>query len=625
MYLKKCQIENFRSIESLELTFENNFQILVGLNESGKSNILRAISFLHPEIEPTDDDIRDPGHDEEPIKSAYIRFVYGLEPYDTKRIIETSMSSLLSRDRNTPIIQIDDKSLNLSEFCQYKKEAIYRINLQEKTKSASHWRLAGSQFSILPNWKKVPENWEGLSQFENKEIKFINVANYPNMSSIGNLEDLSVSSLNSFVGTYIIDIVENNLSECIVWKYSDSNLLPGRIDIKTFKASPDTCEPLKNIFYLAGHSNISKALDEAESKTNGMRNLLRRLSESATKHLREVWPEYKKVSITLIQNGTVIEAGVEDEYNVYSMERRSDGFKRFITFLLLISASAKSEYLYDSVIIIDEPDIGLHPSGIQFLRDEIKKISKENIVIIATHSIFMIDKDRIDRHLIVTKSSEKTFLTSDYSSDMLDEEVIYRAMGFSFYEMLQDQNIIFEGWTDKHAFNIWLKSTKMNREAKKKWNSIGFIHAFGAKDVNRVASHLENFNRTYFVLTDSDAPAVEQKKRFSGKGQWVTYKDLGFSDKMTIEDFIDKDYIFKSITTILKREQLTTNVPFSRNDFKSTYNEFFQEIISRIGLDKTETKRIDRIIKNEIFANLKSAKLDLGNLVSVIDIEKLMQ
>jgi predicted ATP-dependent endonuclease of OLD family len=67
MFLKRCEIKNFRSIKDLTVNFDNNFQILVGLNESGKSNILRALSFLEPTVIPNADDIRDPRHDEEPI------------------------------------------------------------------------------------------------------------------------------------------------------------------------------------------------------------------------------------------------------------------------------------------------------------------------------------------------------------------------------------------------------------------------------------------------------------------------------------------------------------------------------------------------------------------------------
>ena len=211
----------------------------------------------------------------------------------------------------------------------------------------------------------------------------------------------------------------------------------------------------------------------------------------------------KKYFLELTQNGTFIEAGILDEFNVYSLDRRSDGFKRFVTFLLMISAKVKAEYLNDTLIIIDEPDIGLHPSGVQYLREELRKISKNNIVFVASHSIFMIDKDRIDTHLIIKKDKEETTLTSSYSSDMLDEEVIFKAMGYSLFEMLKKKNIIFEGWSDKRSFQIWLESKQANAATKAIWKDKGLVHAFGAKDVQRVANHLENFDREYLVLSDN--------------------------------------------------------------------------------------------------------------------------
>ncbi|HEX7026670.1 MAG TPA: AAA family ATPase, partial [Gammaproteobacteria bacterium] len=66
MHLKRCKIKNFRSIKELAIGFENSFQILVGLNEAGKSNILKALSFMSHDVMPEDDDKRDIKHDEEP-------------------------------------------------------------------------------------------------------------------------------------------------------------------------------------------------------------------------------------------------------------------------------------------------------------------------------------------------------------------------------------------------------------------------------------------------------------------------------------------------------------------------------------------------------------------------------
>lgn len=47
MKIKKIYIKNFRSIKELSLTFpEKGLLVLVGSNNAGKSNILRAIDAL---------------------------------------------------------------------------------------------------------------------------------------------------------------------------------------------------------------------------------------------------------------------------------------------------------------------------------------------------------------------------------------------------------------------------------------------------------------------------------------------------------------------------------------------------------------------------------------------------
>lgn len=49
MILTKVAIEGFRSVEKLELTDCGNFNVLIGRNNTGKSNILSAIQgfFSH--------------------------------------------------------------------------------------------------------------------------------------------------------------------------------------------------------------------------------------------------------------------------------------------------------------------------------------------------------------------------------------------------------------------------------------------------------------------------------------------------------------------------------------------------------------------------------------------------
>ena len=64
MRLSKVQIKNFRSIADLTLNFDPPCRVLVGINESGKSNILNALSLLDEDVLPEKDDVRDIWPDE---------------------------------------------------------------------------------------------------------------------------------------------------------------------------------------------------------------------------------------------------------------------------------------------------------------------------------------------------------------------------------------------------------------------------------------------------------------------------------------------------------------------------------------------------------------------------------
>ena len=92
---------------------------------------------------------------------------------------------------------------------------------------------------------------------------------------------------------------------------------------------------------------------------------------------------------SLIPDGPHISASVQDEHNRYDFAQRSDGFKRFVSFLLLVSTLVKTKQLENVLLLIDEPEISLHPTGARYLRDELIRISKTNWVVYSTHSIFM--------------------------------------------------------------------------------------------------------------------------------------------------------------------------------------------------------------------------------------------
>jgi hypothetical protein len=252
------------------------------------------------------------------------------------------------------------------------------------------------------------------------------------------------------------------------------------------------------------------------------------------------------VSIELLPDGpNRIAAHIKDAYNAFEMSTRSDGFKRFVTFLLLVSVPARTRQLRNTLFLQDEPDSGLHPSGARFLRDELLKVADSNYVLFSTHSIFMVDRDMVARHLIVEKRRERTSIREAGASNVVDEEVLYNALGYSVFETLKAKNIVFEGWQDKRLFQVSLASRAAGlRQAVNGLRGVGVCHAQGVKDIPRITPILELANRECLIVTDGDQVAREHQRRYAGHGTWMRYDQLVDGGGIeTAEDFLDTGYL----------------------------------------------------------------------------------
>ena len=558
MKIKSIEIKNFRSIGNITINPDPKCRVLVGINEAGKSNIIKALRLLGDEFIPESNDIREPLPDEKPIDVSEVTFIFKLGDEEIKKIYSNIKEKVLSKDIKKPLVKINNKIFNLEELCRYIDEGLYQVNIIEKTKSPMYWEL-NERRDIVGDWKKPKSGGYAIKTDigEEKDISnfvLINVGNYKEIPA-EYIEEIDSNYLNEIIGNQVIDMVKNNLPKVIFWEYAEKNLLPPSIPIDTFTADPNICVPLKHMFLLAGikENEIAKAINDARNRSlNAFRNLLRRVSNITTRYFREVWKEYRSIKFSLLPNGSNIDCGVEEK-NIYNFAQRSDGFKRFVTFLLMISSQAKKGVLEDILLLVDDADVNLHPSGCKYLRDELIRISERNYVVYSTHSIFMIDRNNLERHLMVKKINEKTVFEEASISNIVAEEVLYNAMGASVFEVLQEENILFEGWRDKHLFETAF--LQVSEEIKKFFKNIGRSHALGAKDIKHISPILELGNRKCFVLSDADKVAREQQKEYKnqkGYGIWKRYDEIYSGREIsTSEDFIKKGILQKIFFEIL--------------------------------------------------------------------------
>jgi hypothetical protein len=562
MILDRVEITNFRSIEDGRIAFSPSCRGLVGLNESGKSSLLRALSLLDPSVKVVAEDVRDCAPDENPIETAEVNFIFQLEDTEISEVVK-QMSPKLLMSKPGASISLAGRPLDLRDFVKARREVVHWVDLVAKQRHSGAFSLP-EDAKLIGEWLKPKVGAIGTLEIPGISAALSAVGLVqkalvpPSLHSM--FQEATAQDVNDLFDGVVKVHIDKHLPKCVYWRYSDDQLLPAKTSLSQFVSSPKSCPSLLHLFALAGHRDPSKSINDLQQKPNGLRNLLQRVATVATEHFCEVWKDYADVSFSITMNGDSIETTIKDTHNYFDLSRRSDGFRRFVAFLLMISTQVKTKSLSKFLLLCDEPDVGLHPSAVRHLRDELLRIGSANYVVYSTHSIFMIDNKTPGRHIIVTKDEERTALAEVTSSNIIDEEVVFNALGFSLREILPGTGLIFEGWRDKHLFNVAVLASGHAID----FRDVGRCHARGVKDVEHLSSILDLAARSFLVISDSDQIAVEHQRTYKGPGRWLRYDELARSvTAVTAEDFLAPDRIIDVVKTWSSTKTGLASVPIA--------------------------------------------------------------
>ena len=592
----------------MEINFtKTRHMILVGKNESGKSNILRALNLLSGKHEFQSKDIKEQYSGE-----AIIIFIFSLHPKEIENCAD-AFYKLFPAGIND---QLTD-NLTVQEFF---KEHVGYILYVIRPKKKGYWHF----------WKQKPvkaaDQWYRVANEIPQELQFsppANVGSFVNQSYIQKLGKEKQEGVKPFLSEVKIEdiyhclrevvkkiaILDNYTFPVVNWEYSASEHdLPNHVNQNEFAGNPDTCLPLLSMFLLAGikKEDIQSKLTEAQIKgPNSIANALDTVNHRTNTYIKENWKEYKKVEIELRADGENIAIGIK-EVNRFDFTQRSDGFRRLVSFLLMMSMVDKIGSLDEQLILIDEPEVGLHPSSEKDLRNKLIALGKNNLVVYATHSISMIDTETIENNFIVTKEKEETKIEVAKEDGTSSAENIYRAIGHSIYEDLKKVNILLEGYTDKKTLNLFMKGEE--------WSKFGRCFTGGVKNIEHVIPILDLVDRKYFILSDADEVAEEKKKKMGNPSYWYTYKDLN-SDSVTIEDFYKQEFFSNIVTKILTKNDISIDgLELEGNRIKSIKDHF-----ARNEVGGPNSKLIINEIKNECIKNIKKSNTDEEKITAVLN------
>lgn len=614
-------VRNYRSVKDASIDLSTGCKVLVGINESGKTNILKALSLLSRKNEPHPNDVRIPLPSEDYDEDSFITFNMVLDEKDHTNIARDLAKKVIAGNIENIRVSYNDKNCSLKEYISQITYIRIVINVKDgsRTVDYKHFDHIVNDSSISHILRGIPK---GVTAKTIKEER-IQIANYALLTRdfFNELPEQHLSSSSTqtpeIIHSFLREWIENNVPDVTVWRYDDTLTLPAELVLSTFFSNPSSCVPVKNMFRLAGVTNIEESISAAQKAgTNRYQSLLDRVGQKASDHINSVWRENEyQIKINLTNLVDSIAISIQDAHNKFDFTQRSDGFKRFVSFLLIISTQSKLNDLSNALILIDEPEIGLHPSGTKLLNDELFRIGKTNTVVYSTHSIFMVDRDHVENHYIVKKKNETTNVLPVDETNVFDEEVLYQSLKTSVFSVLNKKNIIFEGSRDKILFNAAVKSPPPGSKiALGKFKSYGIAHAEGTSSMSPIATLFQSADRNLYIISDRDEAATRAKEKHlehEMHGEWLTYSDI-FPDVTAEvgEDFVSHNKISFAIRHC--SDEFPALSDFDHEQFlkESKKYKFIQNHINKKNLPKESRKPLMKKLKTEIFRNIESKHIE---------------
>ena len=375
--ISSLTIEGFKSIASVQNLELGPLNVLIGPNGSGKSNFIGVFSFLH--------DIRRGRLKEYVLRAG-------------------------GADR---ILHFGSKTTNQLTICGVydKGEYEYHLTLAATDTDTLYPRtevIFKFFHSLEGSWKGVSfKSVDGEAQISDQLLRGVNTPMFPASGKATPPIDLDES----------VNKVRGFLDSSRIYHLHD-----------TGPSSPPrkTADVNDNHFLRADASNLAAFLYLLWRKYETDYNLIRRFVQLVAPFfddfvLRPLALNEDKIRLEWRHRGT-------DAY--FDASSFSDGTLRFIALSTLL---LQPESLRPAVILIDEPELGLHPYAITLLASLVKQASATSQVVLATQSPVLLDHfqpedvlvtDRVDgqtQFSRLDKDSLKNWL-NDYSLGQLWEK-----------------------------------------------------------------------------------------------------------------------------------------------------------------------------------------------------------
>lgn len=138
--------------------------------------------------------------------------------------------------------------------------------------------------------------------------------------------------------------------------------------------------------------------------------------EMICRHIRRVLPEFDGFEIGADYGKAILRWRAKTTKQTMGAHLTSDGSLRAFCLITLLNLPSE---LLPSIVLLDEPELGLHPFAVSLISHMVKVLARERQVVVATQSPYFVDAFSLDEIVVLTmrdgRTSAKRFADKDFS------------------------------------------------------------------------------------------------------------------------------------------------------------------------------------------------------------------
>jgi predicted ATP-dependent endonuclease of OLD family len=297
--------------------------------------------------------------------------------------------------------------------------------------------------------------------------------------------------------------------------------------------------------------------------------LLRSAASQLTQNFKKWWLQGDYI-FEFEADGNHFRINVSDKLRpeAIELEGRSRGLQWFFSFFLVFLVETKEEH-YNTILLLDEPGLSLHPIAQYDLAKFFRKLSEDNQLIYTSHSPFLVDMENLAnvKAVYVDTDTGRTKVSSNLRYNEADAAKsiypVHAALGLTVSDtlLLGCLPILVEGPSDQIYLNI-IKRYLIGAGEYKNTKEIVFIPTGGIKGMAPITKLVSSRDdKLPFVLLDSDKAGKEYLKQLSnGRYREVKEKLLEVAQflgegEYEIEDLIPPKAIIQIVDRMYRSDQ----------------------------------------------------------------------